>query len=275
MKKGVGVILAAMLLLPVGGCGSSSSTASSSAIGKGNVQWAFTQGDQHPEKLLIGVIQSAKETLDVAIYSLTYPDIVAAIRDAHRRGVAVRLLTDRIQASGKTQKEALKLLGSAGIPIKINSHSGLMHLKMTVADGQVATTGSFNYSKAASTTNDEMLVVLRDATAAASFEEAFERAWNDREGYETLSAAIAEDDSPSKQGKPAPSVQAQQPDEGEDVAEPPVASCASPQIKGNINSKGDKLYHVPGGKSYDRTKPEQWFCSEADAEAAGFRKAAG
>ncbi|MFD2329911.1 phospholipase D-like domain-containing protein [Cohnella sp. GCM10020058] len=273
MKKGVCVLLAAMLLLPVGGCGVSSSTASSSAIGEGNVQWAFTQDDQHPEKLLIGVIQGAKETLDVAIYSLTYPDIVAAIRDAHRRGVAVRLLTDRIQSSGKTQKEALKLLGSAGIPIKINSHSGLMHLKMTVADGQVATTGSFNYSKAASTTNDEMLVVLRDAAAAASFEEAFERAWNDRDGYETLSVAIAQDDS-SSQGKPTPSVQAQQSDEEEDGAEAPVAACESPQIKGNINSKGDKIYHEPGGKSYDRTKPEQWFCSEADAQAAGFRKAA-
>lgn len=272
MKWGANALLAALLLLPVGGCALSSSPASSSKVGGDNVQWAFTQGEEHPEKLLIGVIQGAKETLDVAIYSLTYPDIVAAIRDAHRRGVAVRLLTDRIQASGKTQKEALKLLGSAGIPIKINSHSGLMHLKMTVADRQVATTGSFNYSKAASTTNDEMLVVLRDETAAASFEEAFERAWNDREGYETLSAAIAKDDAPAQAEQEA---SAQQPDAEKDGAETSVKACESPRIKGNINAKGDKLYHVPGGKSYERTKPEQWFCSEAEAEAAGFRKAAG
>lgn len=272
MNRGVSVLLAALLLLPAGGCAISSSTASSSQVAEGNVQWAFTQGGEHPEKLLIDVIQGAKETLDVAIYSLTYPDIVAAIRDAHRRGVAVRLLTDRIQASGKTQKEALKLLGSAGIPIKINSHSGLMHLKMTVADRKVATTGSFNYSKAASTTNDEMLVVLRDETVAASFEEAFERAWEDQKGYEALSAAIAEDDTPAQGGQEA---SAQQPDAEKDDAEASVKACESPRIKGNINAKGDKLYHVPGGKSYDRTKPEQWFCSEADAEAAGFRKAAG
>ncbi|WP_217594030.1 phospholipase D family protein [Cohnella sp. GbtcB17] len=272
MKWGASALLAALLLLPVGGCALSSAPASSSKVGENNVQWAFTQGGEHPEKLLIGVIQGAKETLDVAIYSLTYPDIVAAIRDAHRRGVAVRLLTDRIQASGKTQKEALKLLGSAGVPIKINSHSGLMHLKMTVADGTVATTGSFNYSKAASTTNDEMLVVLRDETAAASFEEAFERAWNDREGYETLSAAIAKDEPPEQAGQ---ETSAQQPDAEKDGAETSVKACESPRIKGNINAKGDKLYHVPGGKSYERTKPEQWFCSEAEAEAAGFRKAAG
>lgn len=47
-------------------------------------------------------------------------------------------------------------------------------------------------------------------------------------------------------------------------------------IKGNVNSKGDKIYHVPGDRDYSRTKvkPEegdQWFCTEADAQAAGFR----
>ncbi|CAI6047814.1 phospholipase D family protein [Cohnella sp. JJ-181] len=272
MKWGRYIVLAS-LLLPVGGCGTASMTASSSQVGGGNVAWAFTQEDQHPEKALIDVMNSAKQTLDVAVYSLTYPDIVAAIRDAHRRGVAVRLLTDRIQSAGKTQKEALKLLGSAGIPIKINRHSGLMHLKMTVADGQVATTGSFNYSKAASTTNDEMLVVLRDAAVAESFEAAFERAWNDREGYETLTASIAQAD---ESAAAAPDPDARQQDaEGDDAAGGVPAACKKPAIKGNINAKGDKIYHVPGGRSYAQTEPEEWFCSEAEAEAAGFRRAAG
>ena len=48
------------------------------------------------------------------------------------------------------------------------------------------------------------------------------------------------------------------------------------QIKGNINSKGDRIYHVPGRSSYAATqisesKGEQWFCSEAEAKAAGWR----
>ena len=57
------------------------------------------------------------------------------------------------------------------------------------------------------------------------------------------------------------------------AAEPPPASCDNPQIKGNINSKGEKIYHVPGGASYDVTKPEMMFCTEEEAVAAGFRKA--
>lgn len=41
-------------------------------------------------------------------------------------------------------------------------------------------------------------------------------------------------------------------------------------IKGNIN-KGKKIYHVPGGAYYDRTDPEEWFFTEEEAQAAGYR----
>ena len=48
------------------------------------------------------------------------------------------------------------------------------------------------------------------------------------------------------------------------------------QIKGNINSKGDRIYHLPGSRSYGATrintaKGERWFCSEAEARVAGWR----
>ena len=53
----------------------------------------------------------------------------------------------------------------------------------------------------------------------------------------------------------------------------PDPSCV---IKGNVNSKGEKIYHVPGGSFYDRTdiKPEEgdrWFCTAEEARNAGFR----
>jgi micrococcal nuclease len=54
----------------------------------------------------------------------------------------------------------------------------------------------------------------------------------------------------------------------------PPAGCV---IKGNINAAGEKIYHLPGQKYYDVTviepeKGERWFCSEAEAIAAGWRK---
>jgi beta-lactamase superfamily II metal-dependent hydrolase len=42
-------------------------------------------------------------------------------------------------------------------------------------------------------------------------------------------------------------------------------------IKGNINSKGEKIYHLPGDPWYDRTEAEVWFKTESEAKAAGFR----
>lgn len=45
--------------------------------------------------------------------------------------------------------------------------------------------------------------------------------------------------------------------------------CA--QIKGNISSK-NKIYHIPGGAFYERTQAEQCFATEAEAQAAGFKK---
>ena len=48
-------------------------------------------------------------------------------------------------------------------------------------------------------------------------------------------------------------------------------------IKGNISSNGEKIYHMPGQKYYDKTvidesRGERWFCTEEDAASAGWRK---
>lgn len=55
----------------------------------------------------------------------------------------------------------------------------------------------------------------------------------------------------------------------------PDPACA---IKGNISGKGRRIYHMPGQKDYTRTsirtsRGERWFCSEAAARAAGWRRA--
>lgn len=42
-------------------------------------------------------------------------------------------------------------------------------------------------------------------------------------------------------------------------------------IKGNINSKGEKIYHLPNDRYYNRVKPEKWFKTIDEAEKAGFR----
>ncbi|HEY3339922.1 MAG TPA: hypothetical protein VGK18_15590 [Propionicimonas sp.] len=49
-------------------------------------------------------------------------------------------------------------------------------------------------------------------------------------------------------------------------------------IKGNVSyNTGERIYHVPGQKYYQSTiineaKGERWFCTEAQARKAGWRK---
>ena len=55
-------------------------------------------------------------------------------------------------------------------------------------------------------------------------------------------------------------------------------STGNCKIKGNIGRGGERIYHVPIGRSYGRTKineskGERWFCSEKEAREAGWRRA--
>lgn len=48
-------------------------------------------------------------------------------------------------------------------------------------------------------------------------------------------------------------------------------------IKGNISSSGERIYHMPGQRYYDKTvidtsKGERWLCTEQEAINAGWRR---
>jgi endonuclease YncB( thermonuclease family) len=65
---------------------------------------------------------------------------------------------------------------------------------------------------------------------------------------------------------------------GTRLVQPAANEPGDCRIKGNVNRDGARIYHVPGGRWYERTKiseakGERWFCSEAEARAAGWRPA--
>lgn len=60
----------------------------------------------------------------------------------------------------------------------------------------------------------------------------------------------------------------------ENLAQPPDPRCV---IKANMKRNGECIYHVPGGQFYDRLRmnhpsTRRWFCTPAEAEAAGCRR---
>lgn len=71
------------------------------------------------------------------------------------------------------------------------------------------------------------------------------------------------------------------PDAGAGIARTTLGSFGGIgcDIKGNVSiNSGDRIYHVPGQRYYLETiirqeYGERYFCSEAEARAAGWRKA--
>jgi endonuclease YncB( thermonuclease family) len=54
-----------------------------------------------------------------------------------------------------------------------------------------------------------------------------------------------------------------------EAARAPGSDCA---IKGNRSRRGEWIYHLPGRPYYNETRAEEMFCSEAAAQAAGYRR---
>lgn len=182
MKKLVTYVLAASTVV-LAGCTVAKVSASDYTTHPSSVEVAFTQAGHHPDKLLESKINHAQSKVDIAIYFISKPNIVKSIIVAKKRGVKVRIITDKTEARNKSEKSKLVLMRNAGIPIKVNTHPGLMHMKVSIVDDKYVVTGSFNYSTGASTKNDENLVVLTDRTLAKDFEIQFDRMWNNTAAF--------------------------------------------------------------------------------------------
>ena len=68
--------------------------------------------------------------------------------------------------------------------------------------------------------------------------------------------------------------------QAQEAQDPCPKGCEEPppgcRIKGNISLAGNKFYHLPSEKNYKQIiiqpeKGERWFCTEAEAQANGWR----
>lgn len=197
LQKTLGLLVAAALLASpgcdslsalsadaVGSAGAASVGVRTETNGGDAVDCFFPREGQDAQAELIKIIRSADKTLDMAIYSFTDMDIADAVVACAGRGVPVRVISDKTQSGNEYQKKVLDRLKKEKIPVKVDAHSGIMHLKVTIADGKTATTGSYNYTKSADQVNDEVFVVLRDEDLAQEFEREFESMWNDDKRFE-------------------------------------------------------------------------------------------
>jgi phosphatidylserine/phosphatidylglycerophosphate/cardiolipin synthase-like enzyme len=125
--------------------------------------------------LLISLINRANRSVYVAVYSFTRDSLATALISAKERGVEVRVVIERERAY--EQGSEYPRLKSAGVDVRLDGNPNFMHHKFMVIDGYVVVTGSYNWSTAAETRNDENIVVMFDRDVAQRFVQEFERIW--------------------------------------------------------------------------------------------------
>jgi phosphatidylserine/phosphatidylglycerophosphate/cardiolipin synthase-like enzyme len=139
--------------------------------------------DDEPLKQVVRLYDQATRYIFVAVYGLTSPLAVKALVASVKRGVDVRVITDRERLDDPKQRAAMAALRQAGIPIRFNRHDGLMHLKQVVVDDEINTNGSMNQTTSGNRYNDERLDVIRDHGIAVKAREKFLSMWEDDERF--------------------------------------------------------------------------------------------
>ena len=133
-----------------------------------------------PLDRLVALYRQAKRYIYVSVYGLTSPRAVEALVAAKKRGVDVRMLTDQERTREMKQHTALQTLRLAGIPVRVNQHEGLMHLKQVVIDDEINTSGSMNHTTSGNAYNDERMDIITDRDISLKAREQFLSMWNDR-----------------------------------------------------------------------------------------------
>jgi len=204
------------------------------------------------ERIDVDLIRSARARIDVTAYALTDWPVADALIDAHRRGVALRVVLD------PNQQHAFDRLREVEGFVRTAPPGPYMHLKSYSIDGRVLRTGSANLSASGLKQQDNDIVIVRDDEAAGRFTARFERIWEAAKPVPKSGNLLA----------------------GRETTKGQAATRSTPAcaIKGNVSAKGERIYHLPGSRHYARVAmngpDERWFCSEPEAKAAGWRPAA-
>src|SRR5262245_32061709 len=128
------------------------------------------------EHIDVELIDSAQHEIDFAAYVLTDWPVIQALIRAADRGVKLRIYLDGGRLGETTQSKAFRELAETPdveIRFKVENRA-FMHLKTYQIDGHVLRTGAANFSALGLKREDNDLVVIEDAQAAAKFKRTFE-----------------------------------------------------------------------------------------------------
>lgn len=120
-------------------------------------------------------LESTTKTMDVCIFNLTDDRISRVLLSLFAAGVKIRVIADNDQS--ESQGSDIAQLRSAGIPVRTDKSPAHMHHKFAVLDSVCLLNGSFNWTRGASSDNNENIMAIGAPKLVAAYAKEFERLW--------------------------------------------------------------------------------------------------
>ncbi len=133
------------------------------------------------EQRLIEFIDVSQTSIHIASFEFDLIPVAEALIAAHNRGVDVRWVTDDehgLEADTEPGGGQFAMLQNAGIEVRSDTRSALMHNKFWIFDGEVLWTGSTNITKNGIFVQDNNTIVFEAPELAAIYEREFQEMWD-------------------------------------------------------------------------------------------------
>jgi phosphatidylserine/phosphatidylglycerophosphate/cardiolipin synthase-like enzyme len=141
---------------------------------------------------LIDYIDAAQTSIHLVVYEMNLTPVAEALVRAHERGVDVRFVTDNeagLESDSEEGHGQFALLQEAGIEVRSDTRSALMHNKFIIIDNAIFITGSTNLTVNDVYKNNNNIVASYLPEVAAIYEREFEEMWAGQFGPKSPSQA--------------------------------------------------------------------------------------
>jgi phosphatidylserine/phosphatidylglycerophosphate/cardiolipin synthase-like enzyme len=137
------------------------------------------------EGRLIDKINAAQTSIHIASFEFDLTPVADALIAAKKRGVDVRWVTDDESGLGADEdpgRGQFAMLQKAGIEVRSDHRSALMHNKFWIFDGKILWTGSTNITQSGIFKQNNNTLVIHSPELATIYEREFQEMWDGKFG---------------------------------------------------------------------------------------------
>jgi phosphatidylserine/phosphatidylglycerophosphate/cardiolipin synthase-like enzyme len=145
------------------------------------------------EQRLIEFINVSQISIHIAAFEFDLAPVAEALIAAHNRGVDVRWVTDDeygLDADTEPGRGQFAMLQNAGIEVRSDTRTALMHNKFWIFDNLVLWTGSTNITQSAIFVQDNNAIAFQSPELAIIYEHEFQEMWDGKFGPKSPSQLL-------------------------------------------------------------------------------------